>query len=940
MFNKCYSVHNFTTSKDIDILCISETFLSSDKTLPPLHGYDFYRLDRNFTNTGKRRGGGVAMYINNFLTSKPYILSCSDEILNTSQVECIVTSIKSGKQKAILVACIYRPPKYDMNTVEMDLHAIDIILTELTKTQKAFIVTGDFNLKYGWCYSKLEHIIMKYKVKQLITENTREDSLLDLILTNKPDMCTDTHVYQPHISDHYAVCTKINVKKPKKNKTTFKYRNYRSINLDNTSKYMHMFVSDVNKSVLEVFDSFHYAMNIITDQLAPCKSKTVIQHTKKLILGETTKQAMASRDSLYKQYKRTKRMNDKHIYNLQAKRVKKLINMDMKSHIQQDIQEKGFWPIINKLSQQRKTCNLSFNADEINDYFTSISNKPLNSTPCSINTMSPDKFQIQPILPIELKYAWKKMKNKESMSIDGIGMSNYLFNILLKHDTFFTHTLNMLNMSIDQCVIPPKMKLAKIIAIPKVPQPTSPNDMRPISILPVISKILERCVYLQLRRYVLTNNVLYCHQYGFRPKHSTEHAELYIYNKAKSAIQRKNMYAIVSLDVKKAFDSINRDILYNKLEESNIDSSWFRAYFTERSQYVQCDTKCSQTSTTIRGIPQGGCISGITFALYINNLHKVISSSELILFADDSQTCKEVRKSNINEDISDLQVDCNNIAKWFMNNDLELNINKTVFIVHSDAKMKIRASNLMINICGENVKCSDKVKSLGLIKDQQLNWNEHIKYLSSKANKCLWKIRSLRSVLSNQQLKIIIESMLLSQLYYMCVLWGDATKKQLSYINKIIKDAARLLHTNNGCSTSGDNAWFNIEQMHSIKCLLLAYSSKHNLAPPSLHNLINNNAMKTKVTRNSQIMYTDSAMCSSYLQLKYTKLWCSINASTREAENIHKFKRKVKEHITEMSPKSEYDSSYIDEVIDYVRFLYARQGNISDTNDSCNIPTT
>jgi len=136
-----------------------------------------------------------------------------------------------------------------------------------------------------------------------------------------------------------------------------------------------------------------------------------------------------------------------------------------------------------------------------------------------------------------------------------------------------------------------------------------------------------------------------------------------------------------------------------------------------------------------------------------------------------------------------LQVDCNSIVDWFKRNDLDLNASKTELIVHSNKKNKRIALQQTIQINCHMIKCSEQVKSLGLIKDQLLLWDIHTNYLMKKANKSLWKLRCLKPVLTQPQLKLAIEMLFLTQIYYMCAVWGDAAKKHLKILNKIIRNA-------------------------------------------------------------------------------------------------------------------------------------------------------
>ncbi len=404
---------------------------------------------------------------------------------------------------------------------------------------------------------------------------------------------------------------------------------------------------------------------------------------------------------------------------------------------------------------------------------------------------------------------------------------------------------------------------------------------------------IEKCVYLQLRRFITANDILYTHQYGFRPGHSAEHAELYILDKAKTAIQHGNMLASVSLDVKKAFDTISRKLLFEKLEAFNIDSRWFKAYMDGRQQYVQLNDTKSKITNTLRGIVQGGCISSIAFALYINNLYQSLKHSEIVLFADDSQTCKEIEICNVENDMFNLQQDCSAIVKWFTQNDLELNASKTELMIHSSKKNRPLAMQQKICISGCEIACSEQVKSLGLIKDQLLTWKPHIDATTKKANRSLWKLRCLKPVLNFNQMKLAIQTLILTQVYYMCIVWDSAYKKHLNVINKIIRDAHYLL-TSESPTSSTTSEWLYIEEMHKYKTLTLAYLSIHKLTPPRFQNIINCEALSIRNTRSGEVCYVENNMCTDYLQLYMTKMWAQLDNKTRALSSKTDFKNAVK----------------------------------------------
>jgi len=198
-----------------------------------------------------------------------------------------------------------------------------------------------------------------------------------------------------------------------------------------------------------------------------------------------------------------------------------------------------------------------------------------------------------------------------------------------------------------------------------------------VSILPVPAKLLEKCAYPQLIEHIVNEEILSQYQFGFRPKHSTKHAELHINNIVKSAIENKSACAIVGIDIEKAFDTVHRATLLHKLENYNISSEWFAAYINNRRQYVLHNNEKSNEISTESGLAQGGCLSGILFSIMINDLPTVITHSQPCLYADDTQIAKQISPKTTANDISLLEEDCLNVLKWMELNKLRVNVNKT-----------------------------------------------------------------------------------------------------------------------------------------------------------------------------------------------------------------------------------------------------------------------
>ena len=221
-----------------------------------------------------------------------------------------------------------------------------------------------------------------------------------------------------------------------------------------------------------------------------------------------------------------------------------------------------------------------------------------------------------------------------------------------------------------------ELKLAKVIPVFKAEDPHIFGNYRPISLLPTISKVYEKCVSYQIINYLTEKNLLYNNQYGFRPGHSTIHPLLKFIDFISQA-HCNNQFAIaIFIDLKKAFDTVNHNILLDKLKFFGIKgvaNAWFRSYLQDRQQFVSINGTNSSTSTITIGVPQGSVLGPLLFLMYISDMP---SNSKFftLLFADDTTL------EDKDADLDNLTKKCNaNLtlaANWFQANRLTLNAKK------------------------------------------------------------------------------------------------------------------------------------------------------------------------------------------------------------------------------------------------------------------------
>ena len=240
----------------------------------------------------------------------------------------------------------------------------------------------------------------------------------------------------------------------------------------------------------------------------------------------------------------------------------------------------------------------------------------------------------------------------------------------------------LINCSIKKGIFPDELKIAKVIPIYKSGDKTSIENYRPISVLSVFSKILEKIMYNHLINFINKHNILYKYQFGFRKRHSTNHAIITLVDKISTALDRGNVVIGCFVDLKKAFDTVNHSILITKLYKYGIRGNslqWFKSYLANRQQFVHIHTSKSNTETVTCGVPQGSILGPLLFILYINDLSNVSDVLFPILFADDTSVYIEAEKES--SVISILNEELQKINTWLKSNKLTLNLDKSHYMV-------------------------------------------------------------------------------------------------------------------------------------------------------------------------------------------------------------------------------------------------------------------
>ena len=367
--------------------------------------------------------------------------------------------------------------------------------------------------------------------------------------------------------------------------------------------------------------------------------------------------------------------------------------------------------------------------------------------------------------------------------------------IKMGHDTLTKPLTHLCNLSLNNGVFPTQLKLAKVVPIFKSGDIMSFNNYRPVSVLPIFSKILERVMYTRFLNYLNKHKILYEFQFGFRGGHSTYMPLIVLVDKISKALENGECVIGLFLDFSKAFDTINHSILFEKLHHYGIRGvalEWFKSYMSNRSQYVLYNGYASCTKTVTCGVPQGSVLGPLLFLVYVNDLAHVSKTLFSLMFADDTN----MFMSGINVEILSYQFNTElmNVVKWLQTNKLSLNIDKTHYMFFKGNK---HLADPVIMIDGKRIKKVNKTKFLGVIMDELLTWRQHADYISSKISKGAGILFKIRKYVNKRTLVSLYYTFIYPYFSYCNEVWGSAYSCHLKRLTILQKRAIRIIHNAN-----------------------------------------------------------------------------------------------------------------------------------------------
>ena len=859
----------------LDVLVIQETKL--DPSFPTaqfmINGYTKpYRLDRN------RNGGGVIIYIREDIPSKEL-----KKHNFTKNIEGLFIEINLRKTKLLFFGT-YHSTHHEYGLGDKDYFEQVGLALDVYSNYEKFLLAGDFNVEEE--ESCLREFLYEYNAKNLVKEKTcfksiDNPSCIDLFLTNSYQNFQNTTTVATGLSDfHKMAVTVMKTTFPKAKPKVIQYRDYKNFVLENVRMELRI---RLQNEVIDNYAKFEEIFLEILDKHAPLKKK-VLRANDKPYMTKTLRKAIMRRSALQNRYYRDRLPETKKAYKKQRNYTNKLLKKEKKryfSNINMNnyTDNKKFWytvkplfsnynggsqkitlvkddKIISNDEEVARTFNRFF-IDSVNSLHIE-NNVLLNGTENLIDPLeiALKKFESHPSI-IEIK---EKVFVEAKFSFSKVTISDIEIEIrhlnIKKASTFLNISAKQLK-QVEEVIVEPlmqiwnkeiienkkfpsKLKYADITPIFKKLECISKENYRPVSILPVVSKVFERIMQNQIKLYV--DKYLSPFLCGYRRGYNAQYALTAMIEKWKKFLDKNGGIAgAILMDLSKAFDTINHELLVAKLEAYGFDKSALTiilSYLRDRWQRTKINTSLSTWLELLRGVPQGSVLGPLLFNIYINDLFYQFINTHTCNFADD--TTLSAFSTNLEELLYNLEYDTHSAIIWFENNYMKLNQDKCHFLISGNI-----TEHLWTKVGDELIWESAEEKLLGVTIDKNLNFNSHLSTLCKKVGQKVTVLARIAKLLPFHKRRILLKTFIESQFSYCPLVWMFCSRQMNRKINHVHERALRLVYNDYMSSFEEllkNDKSISIHHRNIHNVAIEMYKVKNNLSPSFMKEIFDHNS--------------------------------------------------------------------------------------------------
>jgi hypothetical protein len=711
-----------------------------------------------------------------------------------------------------------------------------------------------------------QNLISCFSLIQIVTEPTRitdrSQTLIDIICVSKnlSISCLNT-VDMSGLSDHCLVSCHIDIIKEKHKIRQFVYRNFSNFISEDFFNDSQLINWNALENIGDVNEKLRYLNENVTN-LFNYHAPIVVAVAKKPYrpwITYTIRKMIKLKNNAFKRFLKNKNLatyeyyKELRNYTLNAIRNEKRAYLKFETNKAKSNPQK-LWKCFSTIGIQKQ--NLTEipkslqNVEEINNYFyNSVNsllpdNQLINFYNNNVNNDTNANFTLTSVTSTEICES-VRLINTEAVGADGI--NNKMLTIVLP--IIMISLTNIINECFKMGCFPNIWKTALVCPLPKIPNPSTFSDLRPISILPCMSKIIERIVHTRLNKYLNQFNLLPTNQSGFRKNFSTCTALTKITDDACLGLDSGKVTILLLLDFSKAFDSINHKLLLAKLHFFGFDLvalKFIESYLGNRQQMVKLNGNVSEPKPIHMGVPQGSILGPLLFTIFTSDLPDQIKNCKTHLYADDTQIYLSFNPNEINSSIALVNDDLKAIVSWANKNSLQLNPGKSKALLIGNTRLRKKTLLLQkysLLLDKTELTFVESAKNLGVIVDSHLNFEQHV---NKKCNAAYLRLKTLykyKNDLPDYVKYNLVDSLVMSQFSYALTLYYSYLTS--AYKNKIQKVLNSCIRFSFGISRSehitpylNKYKLLNVENRYILLLLKLIYKVIKNNSPIYLCDLM------------------------------------------------------------------------------------------------------
>jgi hypothetical protein len=891
------------------------------------------------------RGGGVALLCKESL--KPKTLSVS----NFDSFE--VMSVKLNLNVPVIVSILYRPPSGDFTVF---IKEFGELLANLSLNPTPLIIMGDFNINLKSPSSKAQKfldLINMFSLSQHVTSPTHNlGGILDLVISSDDLVdCVNICDQSAAVSDHYLLSFPVKkFSKPGAQVSPGSIVQCRDIARINYDQFKFDLTGSLSKITEDPTSEPNYMIDVINDVLiscldkhAPLKSRRVTLRTinsrfntellkvkKKRRVCER-KLRKATGDNVHVMEIEYRRVTNEYLYELRLWRQSQSLQIVE----QAKCKPRALFNLFS-ISECRNNTKSDLKAEELSDFFVTKIDNIRASITLNSDFVFEELTEVPQLSHFNLCTEQEVLKlmstSRKTNNSSDICPTSVVIECLPMLLPYLTRAFNC---SLISGVVPGAFKNAMVRPILKK-ENGNPNDFsnyRPISLLPFLSKILEKIVAERLVTHMITNDLDEVLQSGFKASHSSETALLKVTDDLRRASDNGRVSILTLLDLSAAFDTIDHSFLINRLSTdlgiSGKALSWLQSYVENRFQSVTFNGSTSNPKPVKYGVPQGSVLGPLLFRIYLLPLGKILKKEgfDFHLYADDTQIYLSSLPTEINTSIEKLKKGFELISTWLSKNFLKLNTEKTNILLIGPKEKRERLSKELGNITLGSVPIalSDRAKNLGVIFDGDLSLSSHVASVTKSAIISFKNMAKIRKHFSFQSFEILTHAFVTSRLDYCNSLLTGANHSDLNKLQLVQNYSAKIL-----CNRKKYDSvtpllkglhWLPIRERVVFKAMVMSYKAIKNQAPSYISNMVTKYAPGRYLrSSTSELLKVPRANTRGFGDRAFSifapRQWNNLPASIKESSSLDVFKKRLKTHL------------FVDA---YKRILQTEMSALSDT---------